>query len=353
LKSGIVMEVDNRKATLLMKDGTFVTVKIPKGKTALVGREYQASYFSERKRSLFMLPSLSLSAAALAAFLFLSGMVPFGYQSAVAAYISFDINPSIEVGVDNEMKVVQIEAFNDDARAIIEEYDLSEARELQFIEFADQLIEAYQSEGYLQSDRSMLITTVASEKSNELTESELDKAVHAIVRNTVISYPVSITVTETSAVNREKAKKLGVSAGKYSAFQKSNNKKKPMVEKKIKDVSIQEIQKKMPSAPNDIKVVPHPRKIEPSSHVIKNEQKIVPVKIDKKTERKQHDHNNHQHTVTKHMDKETKLKTSKRNPAAENKAQNDKTMKNNGQEKKQKVQEITNQLGKNKDKIKN
>ncbi|WNB92907.1 hypothetical protein [Bacillus sp. NEB1478] len=261
MKSGIVIEINNKKATLLMKDGTFVTVKIPKGKRPLVGKEYQTSYFSFKKRSLFALPSLSLSVAVLVAFVFLSGIIPIGSQSAAAAYVSFDINPSLEVGVNDEMKVVELSAFNKEAKQLIKKHHLSIDEHPSFQVFANQLINAYEAEGYMKSDHSMLITTVSSEKGNGKTEAELDQAVNSIVKQAVIKYPVAITVTETNRDTRKKAAQLGVSSGKLTAFQKANKQQVPIQEKIIKEANIQDLQKKAAVSSKDIKVIPHPKQM--------------------------------------------------------------------------------------------
>lgn len=288
-----------------MKDGTFVTVRIPTGKRPLVGKEYQASYFFNRKRSLFVLPSLSLSVAALLAFVFLSGLIPLGNQSAAAAYVSFDMNPSIEVGVNEEMEVVEIDAFNDEAQKIIKKYNLSVDKHLTFEEFADKLINAYEEEGYMKSDQSMLITTVSSEEGNKETEAALNNAVDSIVKKTVVKYPVAITVSETNTDTRSKAKHLGVSSGKYTAFQKANKAGKPIKEEKIKGASIQELKMDKISASKDIKVVPHPRKINSSPHEIKIDSSAASSKKVKEG-KKEHDHRKHHHNALEKADKPSK-----------------------------------------------
>jgi hypothetical protein len=258
--SGIVIEVTNKKATLLMKDGTFVTVRIPTGKHPSVGKEYQASYFSQRKRSLFVVPSLSLSVAALIAFVLFSGLFPIGSRSATAAYVSFDINPSLEVGVDEEMQIVQIDTFNDEAHRIIKKYDLDVEKKYSFEEFADQLIKAYEKEGYMKSDHAMLITTISSKEGNDKTEAALDQALDSIVKKSVVKYPVRITVSESNTDTREKAKQLGVSSGKYSTFQKANKNGTPLKEEMLKEVNFQELKVTAVSS-KDLKSLPHPRKI--------------------------------------------------------------------------------------------
>ncbi|MGM0804557.1 MAG: anti-sigma-I factor RsgI family protein [Bacillota bacterium] len=266
--SGIVIEVQNKKATLLMKDGTFVTVRVPAGKRPLVGNEYQASYFSSKKRSLFVLPSISFSVAVLIAFLFLSGLMPNSSHSAAAAYVSFDINPSLEVGVDDEMRVVEMDAFNDEAKQIIKKYNFSTDDRMPFEVFADQLIKAYQTEGYMEENQSMLITTVTDKTSDNKTKQELDHALNSIVKKAVVQYPVAITVSETNEEVRDKAKQLGVSSGKYTAFQEATKNDKHLKEERIKEMKFQELKVNATSS-KDIKSVPHPRKIKVAPHEVK------------------------------------------------------------------------------------
>lgn len=257
-----------------MKDGTFVTVRVPAGKRPLIGNEYQASYFSNKKRSLFVLPSISFSVAALIAFLFLSGLMPNSSHSAAAAYVSFDINPSLEVGVDDEMRVVEMDAFNDEAKQIIKKYNFSTDDRMPFEVFADQLIKAYQTEGYMEENQSMLITTVTDKTSDKKTKQELDHALNSIVKKAVVQYPVAITVSETNEEVRDKAKQLGVSSGKYTAFQEATKNDKHLKEERIKEVKFQELKVNATSS-KDIKSVPHPRKIKAAPHEVKDKAKPV------------------------------------------------------------------------------
>ncbi|OOE14189.1 anti-sigma-I factor RsgI family protein [Fictibacillus arsenicus] len=332
--SGIVIEVNNRKATLLMKDGTFVTLRVPAGKNPSVGREYQASYFSEnRKRSLFVLPSV----AAILAVVLLSGLIPTGTQSAAAAYVSFDINPSLEVGVNEEMQVIQIDAFNDEARNIIKKYNLNVDRDFSFENFADQLITAYEKEGYMKTEHSMLITTISSEEGNDKTEAALDKAVNSIVKKTVVKYPVAITVSESDSDTREKAKKLGVSPGKYKAFQTANINGKTLKEEKIKEVNFQELKVNTLSS-NDIKSIPHPRKIKTDANESKKELKIaVPKKAvskQKEVKKLKENHHNQDNHHNKKQEKLVQPKEKKLNNDGkkhQNRPFNSNKQKNNGQ----------------------
>lgn len=329
-----------------MKDGTFVTVRVPAGKNPSVGREYQASYFSEnRKRSLFVLPSV----AAILAIVLLSGLIPTGTQSAAAAYVSFDINPSLEVGVNEEMQVIQIDAFNDEAKEIIKKYNLNVENNFTFENFADQLITAYEKEGYMESDHSMLITTISSEEGNDKTEAALDKAVNTIVKKTVVKYPVAITVSESDSDTREKAKQLGVSPGKYKAFQTASINGKPLKEEKIKEVNFQELKVNSLSS-NDIKSLPHPRKIKTDANESKKDLKVaVPKKsVSKQKEVKKHreNHHNHDHHHKKIEEKLVKPKDKKLNNEG-NKHQNRAFNSNNHKNNKHQDRNANNQQKKN------
>ncbi|EIT87150.1 hypothetical protein A374_02814 [Fictibacillus macauensis ZFHKF-1] len=86
MQHGILLEVKKGKATLLTKDGCFVTVKVPRGAHPVVGMEYKIS----RERSRFckvFLPSLSILLGALLIYVILSGMIPFGRNEAPVAAV--------------------------------------------------------------------------------------------------------------------------------------------------------------------------------------------------------------------------------------------------------------------------
>ncbi len=314
-----------------MKDGTFVTLRVPAGKRPLVGNEYQASYFLQRKRSLFVLPSISFTIAALVAFLFFSGLMPYTSKPAAAAYVSFDINPSLEVGVDEDMHVVEIDAFNDEAKQIIKKYKFSTDDSTPFEVFADQLIKAYEKEGYMDDNQSMLITSVADKSSDKKTKKELDKALNSIVKRAVVQYPVAITVTESNEDTRNKARQLGVSSGKYTAFKKANENGKVYKEEKIKEVKFQELKVNVTSS-EDIKVVPHPRKIKSSQHEIK----LEPEKHADNPKKQEHDHSHHNHKSQTNLIKDQKPIKIKSNDKQLNKNQNVNKSNHAGQKQKEK-----------------
>lgn len=55
----------------------------------------------------------------------ISGGGAYAYTTAPVAYVSIDINPSVELGVSVFDKVVSVQAYNDDGKKIIEGTDLT------------------------------------------------------------------------------------------------------------------------------------------------------------------------------------------------------------------------------------
>src|SRR5690554_6940125 len=101
MNKGIVMEITSKQLVVMTSDGQFTTVK-RRQSSYRVGEEI---YFSAsvlplniRYRGLF---SVSVAAIILALIVF-SGIGGFGGsdKSSVAAYVTVDINPSIELGID-------------------------------------------------------------------------------------------------------------------------------------------------------------------------------------------------------------------------------------------------------------
>ena len=71
---------------------------------------------------IFMKKKIALALAACA--ILSSGGGVYAYAKTPVAYVSMDINPSVELGVNAFDKVVSVEAYNDDGKKILEGTDL-------------------------------------------------------------------------------------------------------------------------------------------------------------------------------------------------------------------------------------
>jgi hypothetical protein len=206
VKKGIVLELDEEFVTLLTPEGEFIQVK--KDGEYEIGEEIEAQVMKRpivRRRS-FRYVITSLVAAVV---LLVTTLLHFP-SNEVYAYMSIDINPSIEVGVDEQLKVLKLKAYNEEGKRIVSQ--LSHWKKKAFADITTEIIELSMQKGYLQEGGQVLITTVERKhraaSSRELS-TELKKIQHSYQQKNII-----VKTEESTMEVRNKAVKKGVTTGK-------------------------------------------------------------------------------------------------------------------------------------------
>jgi hypothetical protein len=211
MKKGIVMEVNETCLTLLTPDGQFLQAKKQKQPYTL-GEEILFSPISQKKSvtRFFGVKQLSIAAAAL--FIFAGTMIP-GYESNKAyAYMSMDVNPSLELGINKQMQVVKLTAYNADGKRIISH--IGDWEKQNITEFTQKVLREMKKEGYLNDHHSMLISTVHTENPEAKIEKQLTKNMGKI-KELAKESDLQVTVVTGTEKEMEKAHKLGITTGKY------------------------------------------------------------------------------------------------------------------------------------------
>ncbi|WP_026677847.1 anti-sigma-I factor RsgI family protein [Fictibacillus gelatini] len=237
MKSGIVMEVKKGKVILLTKDGCFVSVRIPPGRQPAVGSEYHSSYFAvSKKRPCSLLPSFSLTLILFLVFFLISGMIPIKNENeAAAAYVSFDVNPSLEVGVNSRLEVIDVQSWNHDAADLLNKIRYKEKMSLS--SFSGQLIDAFNASGYLNDRQDVMIVTTVVDPSNKKLSSSLKKTIATIKRNKIVAnHQVTVNIKEADSEKHQKASDNNISTGKYLLYLDAKN--------KGQKISLKDVQKK-------------------------------------------------------------------------------------------------------------
>lgn len=159
-----------------------------------------------RKRGLFAYRQL---AAAAACFMLLLVVGWKGYLAyfTTAYAISVDVNPSIELGINQFDRVVSVEAFNEDGAAVMSSLDIN------YMNYKEALkwILADKSMGQYLTDDQMVVVTVFGEnedKSNEML---------ANVTDCTKSY-ANVRCSSCNSEEAAAARDAGISFGKYKAF---------------------------------------------------------------------------------------------------------------------------------------
>ncbi|MHA7964479.1 anti-sigma factor domain-containing protein [Paenibacillus sp. CAU 1782] len=126
MKRGVVMSIHSKHAVVMTRDGRFL--KAPLRGNPQIGEEIafeeELPSGEDRKRIAFSLRGgyARYGAAAAVLCLLLSVVLVYAVSSArtVVAYVTIDINPSIEIGIDKSEKVRVLRALNSDGEIVIE-----------------------------------------------------------------------------------------------------------------------------------------------------------------------------------------------------------------------------------------
>ncbi|MGG1574145.1 anti-sigma factor domain-containing protein [Fictibacillus sp. NRS-1165] len=278
MKNGVLMEVKKGKAVLLTKDGCFITVRVPRGEHPVVGMEYSISRFTKSRVRRLLFPSLSLTIGALLIYVLFSGVYPLGRNdNTVAAYVSFDVNPSLETGVNHDLQVIKVKAYNAEGKKILQ--SLNHKKNVSLSQFASSLLNAYESKGYLTENPDVMIGTTIVDAENDKLSSSLDEAVSSIKRNAaVFNTKAAIMVKSINTEKRKVAQKNGVSSGKYMMYLDAKRKDKNISLHQVKNMSYTELKEKIePDRKLPKKEINHKKKI--SEKMIRHPRTIETITI--------------------------------------------------------------------------
>jgi hypothetical protein len=126
-ESGMVVKIERRSCIAVTPAGEFIEVPLPKGGGIRIGQEI--SLAGRRKRMSYL---RYFMVAASFLLIFLTGQFYIGRAPQAAAYLTMDINPSIELAVSDKGKVVSCSGLNSDGEKILSQvsvkgYDLEQA----------------------------------------------------------------------------------------------------------------------------------------------------------------------------------------------------------------------------------
>ncbi|MDF9615838.1 anti-sigma factor domain-containing protein [Bacillus cereus] len=217
MNKGIVMDIKKHSVVVLTPNGEFITCK-RKGDSCMIGEEISFDE-QEQKASRFSIPYF-LKPASLLVACFLCALLFFYNQpeEKVFAYVSVDINPSLEVSVTKDLRVIDLQACNDDGRRILKELKQWENKQLQ--EVIRTIIKQSQKDKYLTNDKQVMLTAVAKDK---LLEPQLEKAMKELKKEYELKH-ITVEYQSSTMQVRENARKAGIGTGVYIKQENEKNK---------------------------------------------------------------------------------------------------------------------------------
>jgi len=118
MNRGMVMEIEGSTAIAMTPDGQFVRVRADGQMQVGLEIGWTAADVVAGRRSRLR-PAVRLGACAAALALLVFAAVLWSYPAPVVAYVSMDVNPSIELGLDARERVRELRAISRDAETMI------------------------------------------------------------------------------------------------------------------------------------------------------------------------------------------------------------------------------------------
>lgn len=183
-----------------------------------------------------------VAAACIAAVLCAVPIGAYAYYKTPASYISVDINPSVELGINAFGKVVSVKAYNADGETVITGLSLLNTDTISAVNL---IVTSASQNGFIHDDGSTFIA-VTAETNNEALAEELEEDAQTGAENAIKSEGSTATVlTDNIALaRRDEALALGITPGKLNLIQKLQALDPAIETQDYKDASVSEIQKK-------------------------------------------------------------------------------------------------------------
>jgi hypothetical protein len=215
MRKGIVMELEGKRAVVMTRQGEFVETKrvLPGWK---VGDEVEVSFAPSFRWQ----ETMKWTAAVAALFLVVMMGLPWfngGTTHAVAAWVTVDINPSVELSVNAKGKVVAATALNADGEKLINELDLDG---LKISEATSLLLAEADHQGFITEDGGdVVVTTMVTDNNKEL-QTNIQAEVETAIQQEIprLQHAVKATVVAADEQLREEAKQQNISPGHYAIY---------------------------------------------------------------------------------------------------------------------------------------
>ncbi len=223
--TGIVVEMATQNRVVVMtSQGEFV--RVPFTKPVCVGQEI---HFEKKRRPSFW--QWSIAAVVFLAIVGSAGMdnermyIPGGF--APTHYVTIDINPSIELALNREQRIVAVEGLNDDGRSLLYKARVVGSSLKQGVEVISAQARA---DGYYPSDESEIVVTISSDELDEYEmrkleqvtlerrESSVQYELEDVVRDALASdHHTKVKVWQVPMEVRDELRQAGVTPARYIA----------------------------------------------------------------------------------------------------------------------------------------
>lgn len=203
--AGIVVKVTEAEIVLLCQDGTFQNVaRPPRVALPLLGERYT---HIEKKTS--WLKYTSIAAVFLLTFISYL-LLPFG-QADSAYVVAIDINPSIELTVNDAMKVIETSANNPDGETLLTTIGMHGDE----LAVAIEKIMTYSEDAGFFMEGKYVTTSVIPVKEQKI---HLTEEIEEIITNSISKPDIDVVMLQNNKATYDEAKKQNLSVNHYAYY---------------------------------------------------------------------------------------------------------------------------------------
>ncbi len=231
-ENGVVLEVRGQEVIVLTQNGEFKRQRVSRA-IPRVGQEIPLRAVS--RWNWYRYGSVAAAVLLLAVLLPILHLVP---GTTPAAYVSMDINPSVEMALDDRYQVVKANPLNREGAEILGKIEITG---LPADEAVAKITSEAVREGYIaQSKNNRVLITVSDEKDNPVSTVELaenlKKSASKVLARDNLSGTVQSVKTDTRI--RKEARDVGLSTGKYMVLLESLKQDLPLSPSDLRNTSI-------------------------------------------------------------------------------------------------------------------
>lgn len=231
---GVVMRIEKKSITVYSSEGDFLKIPPPGIKPA-IGQVIEVGCKPRR----LLIPF----AAAAAVIILALALGMFGYiagPEAAVAYVALDINPSIELYVNNNARVVTTRALNDEAGAVLSSVRLEGVDVYQALGL---LVKETYAKGYIKKeDKNIVLASVIP------LQNGAGSLVNEIkIRDTIYNKMKEQQITGFVVVNKareeaeKEAEKMGLSVNKYLVYDRMSREGIQVTPEKFRSRSVRQV----------------------------------------------------------------------------------------------------------------
>ncbi|KRF67923.1 hypothetical protein ASG99_00120 [Bacillus sp. Soil768D1] len=228
MKKGVILSINKRFVTLLTPEGEFLKTKRQE-RTYEVGEEITFSPFKPKVTLSFSSFHLSFKKKAVlsvaAALLILFSILPSYSSEHVSAYMTIDVNPSIELELNDQLEVLKLTGLNEDGKLVIDKLTNWKGKEIKTV--TNRIVETTKQLGYLKGNKQIVVSTTLLDKDKKL-DKNLKEEIKEISEQGNVSQ-TKMKVIQATKTDRKQARKQGISTGKYVEKKLNEDKEKVKV----------------------------------------------------------------------------------------------------------------------------